>query len=178
MKEIQMPDPQAVSREEWLVARKKLLAHEKELTRQRDEVNAKRCSLPMVEIDNEYDLEGPDGKASLLDLFDGRRQLLVHHFMFDPSWEEGCPTCSFVVDNHGHLSHLHARDTSWVAISRAPIEKLETYKRRMGWAIPSYSSHGSDLNYDFQVSKIPATTPAGRAPASRSSGWPAGRFGQ
>lgn len=112
--------------------------------------------LPMVEIDKEYAFEGPEGTASLLDLFGGRRQLLVQHFMFDPSWDAGCPSCSFVTDSLGHLAHLHARDTSWVAISRAPLEKLDAYQRRMGWAIPWYSSYGSDFNYDLHVTLDPA----------------------
>ncbi len=154
-----MTDPQVVSRDEWIAARKKLLAREKELTRSRDEVSAERRRLPMVEIDKEYVFEGPDGRVSLLDLFDGRRQLIVYHFMFDPSWDEGCPSCSLIIDNVGHLSHLHARDTSLVAISRAPFEKLAAYKRRMGWTIPWYSSHGSDFNYDFHVTLDPAVAP-------------------
>lgn len=113
----------------------------------------------MVEIEKEYVFDGPDGKASLLDLFDGRRQLLVWHFMFDPSWDAGCPSCSLIIDNVGHLSHLHARGTSLVAILRAPFEKLATYKRRMGWTIPWYSSYGSDFNYDFHVTLDPAVAP-------------------
>ncbi|MGH2405390.1 MAG: DUF899 domain-containing protein [bacterium] len=159
MTETTLTLPKIVSWEEWLAVRKALLTKEKELTRARDALNAERRRLPMVEIDKEYVFDGPDGQASLLDLFDGRRQLLVHHFMFDPTWDDGCPTCSFVVDNLGHLSHLRARDTSWVAISRAPIEKLETYKRRMGWTIPWYSSHGSDFNYDFHVTLDPVVAP-------------------
>jgi predicted dithiol-disulfide oxidoreductase (DUF899 family) len=154
--EAHMADLQVVSRDEWLKARKKLLAHEKEVTRLRDEVNAERRRLPMVEIDKEYLFEGPDGEAHLVDLFEGRRQLIVYHFMFDPTWDEGCPSCSFIIDNVGHLSHLHARDTSFAAISRAPIEKLEAYKRRMGWTIPWYSSYGSEFNYDFHVTLDPA----------------------
>jgi len=155
----EMSDPQVVSRDEWLVARKKLLVHEKELTHHRDEVNAERRRLPMVEIEKEYIFAGPAGQVSLRDLFEGRRQLLIYHFMFDPSWEEGCPSCSFVIDNLGHLSHLHARNTSWAAISRAPIEALEAYKRRMGWTIPWYSSYGTDFNHDFHVTLDPAVTP-------------------
>jgi len=135
------------------------LTKEKELTRRRDDLNAERRKLPMVEVETEYLFEGPDGKATLFDLFDGRGQLLVYHFMFDPSWDEGCPSCSFVMDNLGHLSHLHARDTTWVAISRAPIDKLEAYQRRMGWTFPWYSSYGSDFNYDFHVTLDPTVTP-------------------
>lgn len=143
--------PSVVSRAEWLAARKALLAKEKELTRYRDAVNAERRRLPMARIDKEYIVEGPEGKVRLLDLFEGRWQLIVYHFMFDPSWDEGCPNCSFLVDNIGHLSHLHARDTSLVLISRAPLARIEPFKRRMGWTVPWYSSFGSDLNYDFHV---------------------------
>ena len=176
--------PQVVSRAEWLAARRTLLMKEKDLTRARDALNAARRRLPMVELDKEYVFEGPDDKASLLDLFDGRRQLLVHHFMFDPSWDEGCPTCSFTADHIGdHLEHLHARDTSLVAVSRAPVEKLEAYKRRMGWKTPWYSSHGSDFNCDFQVTLDPAVAPVeyNYAPPPGSQpppgGWPQEGFG-
>jgi predicted dithiol-disulfide oxidoreductase (DUF899 family) len=151
-------DPGVVSRAEWLAARKALLAREKELTRHRDTVNAARRRLPMVRI-KEYRFDGPDGKACLLDLFEGRRQLIVYHFMFDPSWDEGCPNCSFLVDNVGHLAHLHARDTSLALVSRAPLGKIEPFKRRMGWTVPWYSSFGSDFNYDFHVTLDEAVAP-------------------
>ena len=153
-----MNEPRIVSREEWLAARKQLLAREKELTRHRDEVNAERRRLPMVEITKDYIFEGPE-KARLVDLFDGRHQLLVYHFMFEPSWDEGCPTCSFIADNIGHMSHLHARDTSLVLVSRAPFEKLAAYRERMAWTVPWYSSYGSDFNYDFQVTIDKAVAP-------------------
>ena len=142
--------PTVASREEWLEARLRLLEREKELTRHRDEVNAERRRLPMVEITKNYVFEGPE-KAGLADLFDGRSQLLVYHFMFEPEWDEGCPSCSFIADNIGHPSHLHARDTSLVLVSRAPFEKLAAYRERMGWTVPWYSSYGSDFNYDFHV---------------------------
>jgi predicted dithiol-disulfide oxidoreductase (DUF899 family) len=147
-----MADPQITTREQWLSARLELLEKEKELTRHRDEVNAARRRLPMVEITKDYSFSGPSGSASLLDLFDGRSQLLIYHFMLGPDDEEGCPSCSFTIDNVGHLSHLHARDTSFALVSRAPLEKLEQYRHRMGWTVPWYSSHGSDFNYDFHVS--------------------------
>ncbi|MFC4617531.1 DUF899 domain-containing protein [Camelliibacillus cellulosilyticus] len=143
--------PNVVSRDEWLVARKALLVKEKEFTKARDVLNAERRRLPMVEIDKDYVLDGPHGKASLLDLFEGRPQLIVHHFMFDPDWEAGCPACSLAVDNIGHLAHLHARNTSLALVSRAPLNKLQQYKERMGWNIPWYSSFNSDFNYDFHV---------------------------
>jgi predicted dithiol-disulfide oxidoreductase (DUF899 family) len=145
--------PQVVSRDQWLVARKQLLVREKELTRQRDVLNAERRMLPMVEIAEDYVFEGPDGEASLLDLFEGRRQLIVGHFMFDPRWDDGCPSCTAGADevSDGLLEHLHARDTSFAYVSRAPLAKLERYKARRGWTFPWYSSHGSDFNYDFHV---------------------------
>jgi predicted dithiol-disulfide oxidoreductase (DUF899 family) len=141
--------PKIVSREEWLVARQELLIKEKEATHARDRLNAERRRLPMVKIDKLYLFEGPDGKASLFDLFEGRSQLIVYHFMFDPSWDEGCPGCSFVVDNIGHLAHLYARDTSLAVIPRAPLTKSLPFKTRMGWTVPWFSSYGSDFNYDF-----------------------------
>jgi predicted dithiol-disulfide oxidoreductase (DUF899 family) len=141
--------PQVVSRDEWQIARQQLLAKEKAATRAYDALNVERRTLPIVKVDKPYTFEGPDGTASLSDLFDGRRQLIVYHFMFDPSWEAGCPGCSFLTDNIGNLAHLHARNTSLVLISRAPLAKIEPFKQRMGWNIPWYSSFGSDFNYDF-----------------------------
>jgi predicted dithiol-disulfide oxidoreductase (DUF899 family) len=144
--------PRVVSRDAWVAARKALLIKEKELTRARDALSAERRRLPMVEIENDYRFEGPAGPASLRDLFDERRQLIVYHFMFDPSWDQGCPSCSLVVDNIGNLTHLHARDTALVLVSRAPIARIEPFKARMGWTIPWFSSHPSDFNYDFHAS--------------------------
>jgi predicted dithiol-disulfide oxidoreductase (DUF899 family) len=145
--------PEVVSREEWLVARKRLLAAEKDMTRRRDALNTDRRRLPMVRVDKEYVLVGPDGRVTLMDLFSGRRQLFVRHFMFDPGWEDGCPSCSAAAAeiSDGLLEHLHARDTTFVTVSRAPLEKIERYKARMGWRFPWYSSLGSDFNYDFHV---------------------------
>lgn len=151
--------PEVVSREKWLAARNELLAREKELTRHRDEVNAARRRLPMVEITKEYSLDGPQGKVGLLDLFDGHSQLMIYHMMFAPDANQACPACSFWIDNVGDLSHLHARDTSLVAVSRAPLNKLEHYKQRMSWTIPWYSSHDTDFNYDFHVSFDATITP-------------------
>lgn len=144
--------PKVVSREAWMRARKKLLAKEKEWNRQRDALSAERRKLPMVHLEKEYVFEGPNGRRTLGDLFEGRRQLLVYHFMFDPEWDEGCPSCSFVVDHFaGTLPHLAARDTSVAVISRARIAKLERFKKRMGWSFSWLSSFDSDFNYDFQV---------------------------
>jgi predicted dithiol-disulfide oxidoreductase (DUF899 family) len=153
--------PQVVPRDEWLVARKELLAKEKEFTRRRDELNAERRRLPMVKIDKDYVFEGPDGKASLLDLFDGRRQLIVRHFMFDPNWDEGCSSCTAGADeiSDGLLGHLHARDTSFAVVSRAPLPQLEAYKAKRGWTFPWYSSYGSDFNYDFHVTLDESVAP-------------------
>jgi predicted dithiol-disulfide oxidoreductase (DUF899 family) len=153
--------PDVVSRDEWLAARKELLAKEKELTRRRDALNVARRMLPMVAIDKEYVFEGPDGKATLLDLFEGRRQLIVAHFMFDPSWDDGCPSCSAGADemSAGLIAHLNARETSLAYVSRAPLAKLEDYKARKGWTFPWYSSYGSDFNYDFHVTLDESVAP-------------------
>src|SRR5215813_8866806 len=151
--------PKIVSHAEWLSARKELLIKEKALTRYRDAVNAERHRLPMVRIEKDYIFDGPTGKARLLDLFGEHRQLIVYHFMFDPSWDEGCPSCSFLVDNIGHLSHLYARKTSLAMVSRAPLTKIEPFQRRMGWTFPWYSSFGTDFNYDFHVTHDERLTP-------------------
>lgn len=143
--------PPIASQDEWLVARRALLAREKDLTRARDALNETRRELPMVEITKPYAFEGSSGTASLLDLFEGRRQLIVQHFMFDPTWQEGCPSCSCDADSLGDLAHLHARDTTFVAVSRAPLEKIEPFRQRMGWRFPWYSSYGTEFNYDFHV---------------------------
>jgi predicted dithiol-disulfide oxidoreductase (DUF899 family) len=145
--------PRIVDREEWLAAREALLVEEKALTRARDALNTKRRELPMVEITTPYVLHGPDGDVGLADLFDGRRQLVVYHFMFDPSWEDGCPSCTAGIDElcGRFFEHLHVRDTSGAMISRAPLEKLERWKATRGWDVPWYSSEGSTFNVDFGV---------------------------
>ncbi|HEX2711462.1 MAG TPA: DUF899 domain-containing protein [Candidatus Acidoferrales bacterium] len=148
--------PKVVSRAEWLVARKELLKSEKEFTRQRDALSAERRKLPLVKIEKEYIFEGPSGRVKLRDLFGSRSQLIIYHFMFDPSWEEGCKSCSHFMDNvAGSVVHLAARDTSFAAISRAPLPKIESFKKRMGWTFPWLSSFGSDFNYDFHVTLDP-----------------------
>ena len=159
MTESQMNLPRVVSQHEWLAARKELLVREKEATRARDALRAERQALPMVEIEKEYTFEGPDGPATLLDLFEGRRQLIVQHFMFDPSWDDGCPSCTYALDDLGHLPHLHEKDTSFAVISRAPLTKIESYKQRKGWTVPWYSSFGSDFNYDFYVTLDESVAP-------------------
>jgi predicted dithiol-disulfide oxidoreductase (DUF899 family) len=147
--------PPIVSRKEWRKAREQFLVKEKAATRAGDALAAERRRLPMVRIEKNYVFEGPEGKASLLDLFEGRRQLILYHFMFAPDvngWPDaGCPGCSMVIDNLGDLTHLHARDTSFVLVSRAPLANLEGYRKRMGWTVPWFSSGESDFNRDFGV---------------------------
>src|SRR5215469_2143124 len=149
------PLPPIVSAKEWAVAHGKLRVKEKAATRARDALAAERRRLPMVQIDKDYVFEGPNGTASLLDMFEGRRQLLLYHFMFAPGvdgWPSaGCPGCSMFVDQVGHLSHLHARDTGFVLVSHAPFPQIQAYQKRMGWAIPWFSSYGSDFNRDFGI---------------------------
>ncbi|WP_232661466.1 DUF899 domain-containing protein [Pseudonocardia sp. TRM90224] len=146
-----------VSRQEWDAAREELLTREKAVTKARDEVNALRRGLPMVEIGKDYVFDTPDGPRSLGDLFDGRGQLIIYHFMFDtarpaptqPAPAEGCVSCSHVADSIGHLAHINARDTTLVMVSRAPLDAIEEFKARMGWTVPWVSSAGSDFNHDF-----------------------------
>jgi predicted dithiol-disulfide oxidoreductase (DUF899 family) len=144
--------PRIVSDAEWQEANEQLRAKEKEATKARDALAAERRRLPMVRIEKEYVFDGPGGKASLLDLFEGRRQLIVYHFMFGPGQDVGCDGCSMVADQTVHLAHLHARDTSFAMVSRAPIAKIEPYRERMGWSLPWYSSFDSDFNVDFRLS--------------------------
>src|ERR1700761_4242699 len=147
---------QVVSREQWLTARKQLLAREKAFTRLRDELTAERMALPWVKVDKTYVFEGPNGPETLSDLFAGRSQLVVKHFMFGPDWTEGCVGCSFEIDQiSGALVHLEHHDVTYVAIARAPFAKLDAYRRRMGWSAKFVSSYGNDFNYDFHVSFRP-----------------------
>jgi predicted dithiol-disulfide oxidoreductase (DUF899 family) len=145
--------PRIASRDEWRDARLQLLAREKELTRQHDALSAERRRLPMVEVEKDYLFEGPGGTMHLADLFEGRAQLILYHFMFDPGWEDGCSSCTAGTDelSAGFLDHLHTRDTTFAMASRAPLAKLERWKAKRGWDVPWYSSHGSDFNYDFGV---------------------------
>jgi predicted dithiol-disulfide oxidoreductase (DUF899 family) len=149
----QMNHPPIVPEAEWLVARKDLLTREKDLTRLRDEVSKHRRALPWVKVDKEYLFYGQEGKETLADLFDGRRQLIVYHFMFGPGWEEGCKSCSYLADHFdGANWHLPHRDVTFVVVSRAPLSEFEPYKKRMGWRFEWVSSHGSDFNFDYHVS--------------------------
>ena len=144
---------EVVSREVWLEARRALLAREKEATHLRDKVNAERLALPWVKVEKNYVFDTPDGKKSLSDLFDGRSQLMIYHFMLGPDWEAGCPGCSFLADHFdGTLPHLNHHDVTLVAASRAPMPKIDAYKRRMGWKFPWVSAFGNDFNFDYHVS--------------------------
>ena len=154
-----VPHPPIVSREQWLDARKKLLAHEKALTKQYDRVSAERRRLPMVKIEKNYMFDGPGGEESLLDLFQGRRQLVIYHFMFDPAWEKGCPGCTSYANAIGDLSMLDKCDTTFVMVSRASLSKLEACKERQGWPFTWVSSLGSEFNYDFHVTNDEKVAP-------------------
>jgi predicted dithiol-disulfide oxidoreductase (DUF899 family) len=151
--ETAMSLPRIATQQEWLAARIQLLAQEKELTRQRDALNAARRNLPMVEVEKDYVFDGPAGPAHLADLFEGRQQLIIYHFMFDPAWDDGCSSCTAGTDelNAGFLEHLHVRDTTFAMVSRAPLAKLEAWKAKKGWDLPWYSSYGTGFNYDFGV---------------------------
>src|SRR6266849_6681915 len=152
-KKTKMNHPEIVSEAEWLVARKDLLAREKEFTCQRDALSAARRQLPMVKIDKEHIFDGPDGKETLADLFDGRSQLVVYNFMFGPGWDEGCKSCSYLADHFdGANWHLPHRDVTFVVVSRAPLSEFEPYKKRMGCRFKWLSSHGNDFNFDYHVS--------------------------
>jgi predicted dithiol-disulfide oxidoreductase (DUF899 family) len=149
----QTREHRVVSEQEWIDARKALLLKEKELTRQRDEITRLRQDLPWVKVEKEYTFETPEGKKTLSELFEGRSQLLIYHFMFAPDWEEGCPGCSFISDHvDGALPHLEHHDVTYTAVSRAPLATLEAYKKRMGWKFPWVSAGEGDFNYDFHAS--------------------------
>jgi predicted dithiol-disulfide oxidoreductase (DUF899 family) len=152
-----------VSQGEWLAARKSLLAREKEFTRQRDQLSAARRELPWVKVEKSYLFDGPRGKETLADLFGGRSQLLVYHFMLGPDWKDGCPSCSFLADHFdGAAIHLVQRDVTLVVVSRAPLAEIEAYKKRMGWRFKWVSSYGTDFNHDFHVSFTPEQKARGK----------------
>jgi predicted dithiol-disulfide oxidoreductase (DUF899 family) len=163
MSNTQMEHPRVVSPAEWLVARTELLAREKELSRQRDAVSAQRRELPWVRIEKEYVFDAPGGKESLADLFGGKSQLIVYHFMFGPGWEQGCPSCSFVSDHiDGAVVHLAQRDVALTVVSRAPLPEITAFKQRMGWRFKWVSSYGNDFNHDFHVSFTPEEMAQGK----------------
>ncbi len=160
-----MTDHKTATGEEWLAARLELLEAEKELTRREDELARRRRELPWVRVEKEYSFDTDDGSRTLAELFDGRSQLLVYHFMFGPSYEAGCPTCSSMADTvDGALPHLHARDVTMMYVSQAPLEKLQSYKRRMGWNMPWVSAAGSDFNFDLGYAHTAEETRAAIAP--------------
>src|SRR5271163_929781 len=151
--EVMMEKHKVVSHEEWLAARRQLLAEEKEFTRSRDRLTQQRRDLPWERVDKDYVFGGAGGRETLSQLFDGRHQLAVYHFMLAPDWQEGCKSCSFLADNfNGIDAHLRQRDVSFLAISRAPLPKIEAFKKRMGWTFKWVSSFGNDFNYDYRVS--------------------------
>jgi predicted dithiol-disulfide oxidoreductase (DUF899 family) len=153
--------PKVVSRDEWLVARRELLGGEKEATRAKDALNTRRRLLPMVKIEKDYRFDGPEGQVGLLDLFADNRQLVIQHFMFDPSWDDGCASCTASVDeiSDGLLRHLRVRTTAFAVIARAPLSKIEKYRAKRGWSIPIYSAYSSDFNYDFHVTLDASVAP-------------------
>jgi len=158
-----MEGPKVVSQAEWLAARKELLSKEKEFTRLRDQLSRQRRELPWEKVEKAYVFDGPKGKETLADLFGGKSQLIVYHFMFGPGWEEGCPSCSFISDHiDGSVVHLAARDVRLVVVSRAPLAQIEAFKKRMGWRFKWVSSYGSDFNYDYQVSMTKEEMEKGR----------------
>ena len=153
MSQTTMERPKVVSQQEWLAARKELLAKEKQLTRQNDAIAAERRNLPWVKVEKDYVFNTPSGKKTLADLFEGRSQLIIYHFMFGPDWAEGCPSCSILGDHiDGNATHLANRDVTLIAVSRAPLAKIEAFKKRMGWRFKWASSFGSDFNRDYHVS--------------------------
>lgn len=159
-----MIDHPVVSREAWLAARLALLAEEKAFTRRRDELSRQIRALPWVKVDKPYRFVGPAGALSLGDLFDGRSQLIIYHFMMGPDWDAGCKSCSFWADNYqGGIVHMNQRDVTFCAVSRAPLARIDAYKSRMGWTFPWYSSEGDDFNFDFNVSFKPEDLATGAA---------------
>lgn len=151
VKSTRYPVPPVVSREEWQAARDALMTKEKALTRAKDALSAERRRLPMVKVEANYRFDGPGGEVSFVDLFEGRRQLIVQHFMFHPDWDAGCPHCTFSVENIGIIGRLHETDIAFALVGRAPLEKLLAYRERKGWAFPWYSSGGTTFNRDFGV---------------------------
>jgi predicted dithiol-disulfide oxidoreductase (DUF899 family) len=170
-----MVNHMVVSRDEWTAARVQLLAREKEFTRLRDQLSRQRRDLPWVRVEKEYVFAGPHGTQTLPELFAGSSQLVVYHFMFDPAWEEGCPHCSFWADNFDGIGvHLRQRDVQFVAISRAPLARLEAFKQRVGWSFPWVSSFATDFNYDYHVSFTPEQLARGDASYNYAVGDPGG----
>lgn len=153
MTTLEKPETKVVGHQEWLAARKQLMAKEKEFTRLRDDISRQRREMPWEKVEKQYVFDGANGRETLVDLFDGRGQLLVYHFMFGPGWQEGCPSCSFLADAFDSFTiHLAQRDTSFVAVSRATLPEIEAFKKRMGWKFKWVSSNANEFNYDYSVS--------------------------
>jgi predicted dithiol-disulfide oxidoreductase (DUF899 family) len=160
----QLAHPRVVSQEEWLAARKELLAKEKAFSRQRDALSAERRELPWVRVETPYVFDGPDGHETLADLFAGKSQLVIYHFMLGPGWEQGCPSCSFIADHiDSSVVHLAQRDVTLTVVSRAPLPEIESFKKRMGWRFKWVSSAANDFNRDYHVSFTPEEIAAGKA---------------
>jgi predicted dithiol-disulfide oxidoreductase (DUF899 family) len=160
---IEVTHPNVVSHDKWLAARREFLTKEKEFTRLRDELSRQRRALPWEKVEKRYEFDSTKGKVTLADLFDGRSQLIVYHFMFGPGWQEGCPSCSYVADHFdGSTMHLANRDTTLAVVSRAPLAEIEAFKKRMGWKFPWASSFGSDFNFDYHVSFTPEEKSGGK----------------
>ena len=168
-----METPKVVTHEQWLEARLELLAAEKEFTRERDALTRRRMAMPWERVEKNYVFDTPEGNRTLAELFDGRSQLIVQHFMLGPGWEQGCKSCSFMADHtDGMTVHLNHRDVTMLAISRAPLAEIERFRRRMGWQFNWVSSHGSDFNRDFGVSFTPEQVAKGEVYYNYSSTWP------
>ncbi len=160
---IAIENPKVVSHADWLAARKEFLAKEKEFTRLRDQLSRQRRELPWEQVEKEYVFDGPNGKQTLADLFDGRSQLIIYHFMFGPGWSAGCPSCSYLADHFdGPSIHLANRDVTLAVVSRAPLGEIQAFKKRMGWRFPWVSSFGSDFNHDYHVSFTPEEQAKGK----------------
>jgi predicted dithiol-disulfide oxidoreductase (DUF899 family) len=173
IKETDMEKPKVVSHEQWTKARLELLSAEKQFTRQRDELTRRRMAMPWERVEKSYVFDTAEGKRGLAELFDGRRQLMVQHFMLAPGWEEGCKSCSYMADHtDGMTAHLAHRDVTFLAISRAPLAEIERFRRRMGWQFKWVSSYGSDFNYDFGVSFTPEQVEKGKVCYNYSDNWP------
>ena len=161
---MERPTAKVVSHDEWVAARKEFLKKEREFTHLRDDLSRQRRELPWEKVEKKYTFEGPNGKETLADLFAGKDQLFVYHFMFGPGWEAGCPSCSFLADSFDAAAvHLAQRDTTFVAVSRATLPEIEKFQKRMGWHFKWVSSNGTDFNFDYQVSKTPGEKAAGKS---------------
>ncbi len=168
---IELGHPNVVSHAEWLAARSEFLTKEKEFTRLRDELSRQRRTLPWEKVEKRYEFDSTKGKVTLADLFDGRSQLIVYHFMFGPGWQEGCPSCSYVADHFdGSTMHLANRDTTLAVVSRAPLAEIEAFKKRMGWKFQWVSSFGSDFNFDYHVSFTPEEKASGKVEYNYAKG--------